>query len=175
MRAPSSRRCGRNARNVFRQSSRFCKRGAPLAVPPGAWGIPLRVPGPFVVSGANRMTEGATETREALFVAALAAGGTLKSAADKAHFSYRTAKRRWAEPSIRQAVLDARSEIIARAVGALAAVAPNAVLKLNDLLKADSESVQLGAARSILELGVKLRESVELEQRVSAIEARLSQ
>jgi hypothetical protein len=37
--------------------------------------------------------------------------------------------------------------------------------------EAKSESVRLYAARSVLELGVKLRESVELEERLSALEA----
>ncbi len=41
---------------------------------------------------------------------------------------------------------------------------------LRKLLTAKSEMVRLSAARSVLELGVKLRESVELEQRISAIE-----
>jgi hypothetical protein len=39
------------------------------------------------------------------------------------------------------------------------------------LLRAKSRSVRLGAARAILELGTKLRESVELEQRIAALEA----
>jgi hypothetical protein len=43
---------------------------------------------------------------------------------------------------------------------------------LRKLLKADADTVKLGAARSILELGNKLREAVELEQRLAALEAR---
>jgi hypothetical protein len=45
---------------------------------------------------------------------------------------------------------------------------------LRDLLGAGSESVRLGAARSLLELGVRLRESVELEERLQALEDQLS-
>jgi hypothetical protein len=42
--------------------------------------------------------------------------------------------------------------------------------KLRALLGAQSESVQLGAARALLELGTKLRESVELAGRVDELE-----
>jgi hypothetical protein len=42
---------------------------------------------------------------------------------------------------------------------------------LRALLRAKSRSVRLGAARAILELGTRLRESVELEQRIAALEA----
>jgi hypothetical protein len=52
---------------------------------------------------------------------------------------------------------------MARAAGTLA-----------KLLDAEKESVRLGAARALLELGVKLRESVELEQRLAALEQRMS-
>jgi hypothetical protein len=38
---------------------------------------------------------------------------------------------------------------------------------------AASESVRLAAARAIIELGCKLRESVELTERMTAVEARL--
>jgi hypothetical protein len=38
---------------------------------------------------------------------------------------------------------------------------------------ATSEAVRLGAARAIIELGCKLREAVELTERLAALEARL--
>jgi hypothetical protein len=44
---------------------------------------------------------------------------------------------------------------------------------LRQLLHAQSENVRLGATRSLLELGVKMRESVELEQRLADLELRL--
>jgi hypothetical protein len=44
---------------------------------------------------------------------------------------------------------------------------------LRDLLGSTSPTARLGAARSILELSVKLRESIELEERLQALEQRL--
>ena len=46
---------------------------------------------------------------------------------------------------------------------------------LRGLLKADSDAVKLGAARSLLELGTKLREAVELEERLTDLERRITQ
>ncbi len=48
----------------------------------------------------------------------------------------------------------------------------DAAAKLRELLTAESESVRLGAARALLELGTKLRDSVELEARLAALEQR---
>ena len=41
---------------------------------------------------------------------------------------------------------------------------------LRNLLRAESESVRLGACRTTLELSAKLRETVELEARIEALE-----
>jgi hypothetical protein len=46
---------------------------------------------------------------------------------------------------------------------------------LRKLLTASSDSVKLGAARAMLELGVKVREAAELEQRLVLLESRLAQ
>jgi hypothetical protein len=51
----------------------------------------------------------------------------------------------------------------------------DAAAKLRELLTAESETVRLGAARALLELGVKLREGVELEQRVADLERQQSE
>jgi hypothetical protein len=42
---------------------------------------------------------------------------------------------------------------------------------LRSLLKASSDSVKLGACRAMLELGVKLRESVELAEKLAVVDA----
>lgn len=46
----------------------------------------------------------------------------------------------------------------------------NAADRLRQLFAAKSEAVQLGACRALLDLGAKLRESAELEQRLAAQE-----
>ena len=103
-------------------------------------------------------------------VAALAGGATVRDAARSAGVSERTAHRRLEDAAFARRVAEARAELIAQAVGTLADASTVAASTLRGLLKAESESVRLGAARSILELAVKLRESEELERRIAALE-----
>lgn len=107
--------------------------------------------------------------------AALATGQTLRAAAVTAGIAERTAARRWADPAFRRRVSDLRGQLVNAAVGRLADGMGDAADVLRKLLAADSENVRLGAARSLIELGVKLRESVELEERIADIENRLSE
>ena len=116
------------------------------------------------------MTGHDREQGGAALVAALAGGATVQEAARQAGVSEATVYRRLRDAGFCQQLAEARSELIGRAVGVLARVSTAAAATLAGLLKADSESVRLGAARSILELAVKLRESEELERRILALE-----
>jgi hypothetical protein len=106
---------------------------------------------------------------------ALASGQTITEAAASADLSRRTATRRVAEPDFRRRVAELRAGMVARALGKMADGMTAAADTLRALLDAEGESVRLGAARSILELGNKLRESVELEQRLADLEQRLAE
>lgn len=112
-------------------------------------------------------------TGEGVLIAALAGGATVKDAAKQAGVSERTARRRLTSADFRRQVDDARSEIVGRSVAILARLSTEAAETLGELLGAESESVKLGACRSILELGVKLRETEDLARRLAAIEAQL--
>ena len=46
---------------------------------------------------------------------------------------------------------------------------------LRSLLAASSDSVKLAAARSLLELGSKIRDNLVIEQRLAEVERRLAQ
>lgn len=86
--------------------------------------------------------------------------------------SERTAHRRLEDAGFRQQVTEARARLVENALGQLADASTEATATLRALLNADGEGVRLGAARSILEIGAKLRESVEYEQRLAALEQR---
>jgi hypothetical protein len=106
---------------------------------------------------------------------ALAAGQTLRDAAAAVGIGERTATRRWADPAFRRRVAELRGGMVSRALGTLADGMSDAAGTLRKLLDAEAESVRLGAARSILELGTKLRESVELEERMAELETQMLQ
>ena len=100
---------------------------------------------------------------------AVASGQTLRDAAQAAGIGERTASRRWADPAFRRRVSELRGDMVQRSLGRMADGMTEAADVLRQLLAAESESVRLGAARSLLELGVKLRESVELEEEIGEL------
>jgi hypothetical protein len=108
-------------------------------------------------------------------LAALAAGKTSAEAADMAGVSPRTIARRLTDPAFRQRLAELRGEMVSRASGRMADSMTEAADTLRALLQAEAESTRLGAARSILELGNKLRDAVELEERLAALEKRLTE
>ena len=111
---------------------------------------------------------------ELRLLVALAAGETVRDAAKAAGIGERTATRYTAEPDFRRRVVELRAAMVERALGKLADAATAAVDTLRSLLNAEGESTRLGAARSILELGNRMRETVELEQRLAALEQRFA-
>jgi len=112
---------------------------------------------------------GRTNADSALLLA-LAAGKTIAEAALAAGVSERTVARRLADPDFRRRVGELRADMVGRALGRMSDSMVDAADTLRALLLAEGESARLGAARSILELGNKLKEWVELEQRLTALE-----
>jgi len=111
-----------------------------------------------------------TKNADGLLLAALAGGASHQEAATQAGVSLRTVYRRLEDVTFRQQLAEARGALITRATGKLAAACSAAAATLAALLRGDSESVRLSAARSILELATKMRESEELAARVAALE-----
>ena len=103
-------------------------------------------------------------------IVSLAAGLTNAQAAKEAGVSERTVRRRLDDPVFRQQVTAARAETVAQTAARLTAAGLGAVTTLLKLLNAEAESVRLGAARSILDLGFKAREIGELEERLASLE-----
>ncbi len=106
---------------------------------------------------------------------ALACGATLDNAARQAGVSTRTAHRRMEDEQFRQRLQSLRTDMVQRTAGALTAAANEAVRTLLELLKpAMPAAVRLGAARSVLDIGMKVRENAELEKRLAALEGLFS-
>jgi hypothetical protein len=109
--------------------------------------------------------------REAVAVA-LACGRTAKAAAAECDIAERTVGLWMSDDAFRRRVGALRGEMVARAVGKMADSMADAADQLRRLLKAKSESVSLAAARSLLELGSKLREHADFEERLAELERR---
>ncbi len=105
---------------------------------------------------------------------AFACGATVESAARQAGVSESTAHRRLEDPEFRQQLQAMQTEMIKRTAGALTAASTESVRTLLELQKPSAPpAVRLGAARSILEIGIKLREAADLEHRLSALEQQM--
>ena len=98
----------------------------------------------------------------------------MDQAARQCGLSIRTVYRRLAEADFRRRLQALRSDMVSRTAGTLTAAATEAVRTLLELLKTPvSDAVRLGAARSVLEMGLKVREAADLEERLAALEQQL--
>jgi hypothetical protein len=120
------------------------------------------------------MRKGGRHTADNNLLMALACGATIENAARSAGVSTTTVHRRMREPEFQQELQKVRADMVQRVAGMLTGAAGEAVKTLVALLNPSVPPVvRLGAARAILELGVKLRESAELEQRITVLEEQL--
>ena len=88
----------------------------------------------------------------------------------------RTVSRRLENPEFRAKISETRQEIYSQAVGSLASAAVEAVGVLQTLMhNAESEGIQRGAARDILQLGTALWSQLDLAVELSEIRARLDE
>jgi hypothetical protein len=115
------------------------------------------------------------KSEDALLLA-LACGATVEAAAKQCHLSDRTIYRRLKDPAFRARLREVRSDMVRRAAGMLTAAAGQAVSTLLSLQKESvPAAVRLGAARAVLEIGIKVREMAELEARMDELEALVKQ
>jgi hypothetical protein len=101
-----------------------------------------------------------------LLAQALAGGATVAEAAQQANMSERAAYRWLAKAEFRQRVARIQQAIARRAIGRLSDGMAEAAAALRELLKDGDSAVRLRAARALLDLGPRLRDSVEVEARL---------
>jgi hypothetical protein len=120
----------------------------------------------------RRRPTGANQNRGAmtLWCSHWRPGLSINEAAERAGCSPRTVSRRLAEREFARRVSIVRGQLFAVAVGRLCNHAALAADKLVALLDSEQDHVAYAAAKSILELGTKLREAGELEERLAALE-----
>jgi phage terminase small subunit len=120
------------------------------------------------------MAEENGQRRIDMLVQALAVGESITEAARRSGYSERTVRRWLHKPKFARKVSRTRATMIDGAAGRMADAMTDAAGTLRELLKAESESVRLSAAKSILELGSKLREATEIEERLAAVEEKIA-
>ncbi|MBP3959869.1 hypothetical protein J8F10_31865 [Gemmata sp. G18] len=116
--------------------------------------------------------EGRSGADEAL-AAQIAAGKTLKEAAEATGVAERTTRRRMQNPQFRAMVADLRGQMIGRACGELADAMGAAAKTLRELLGSETEGIKLRAASEILSHGLKVMEIAELKAKFEELEQRL--
>jgi hypothetical protein len=110
--------------------------------------------------------------REAVALA-LAGGSNVRDAAGACGVGERTVFTWLKDPAFRDRVDAIRSDLFALAVGRLAGLSGQAAEVLGGLLASRSEAIRLQAARSILDYGPRLRDSVELARRIEELKRQL--
>lgn len=120
------------------------------------------------------MKHSGRKNADEVLLAALACGATVENAAAKVGLSRVTVHRRLQDPEFQKRLADFKTETIRRAADMMTAASMESIKTLLDLQTAKTPpSVRLGAARAVLEIGVKMRESAEMEQRIAALERQL--
>jgi hypothetical protein len=100
----------------------------------------------------------------------LAAGATVRHAAQATGVGERTAHRRLADPAFQEKVAAARREMFAAAAGRLMAGLGGAADALLGLVAHSDPGVRLRAAAKVLELGKELGAVADLQQQMDELE-----
>ena len=117
------------------------------------------------------MPGGSKKAADAALIVHLASGVSPAGAAKLAGVSEATCYRRLADPDFRQRVEAARSSFWERALGILSKGAAESATVLRRLLRSEDGRIKLQAAKVLLDQGIKVRDQVDLEQRLTALEA----
>ena len=112
---------------------------------------------------------------DSVLLTALAGGSTAADAATAAKVSERTVRRRLAEPDFVTHLEELRREVIQSALVKVSSSAVQAVTTLVSLLDSEQpSSTRLGAAKAVLDYGIRLRAESEFAERLTAIETHLA-
>ncbi len=109
--------------------------------------------------------------KETLLLTNLARGATVAKAAEQAGVSERTAYRRLRQPAFQARIQALQDETLQRTTAVLTAATQEALQTLVALQAKDTPpNVRRAAAHDLLEMGLRFRESVDLDKRLCALE-----
>jgi hypothetical protein len=117
------------------------------------------------------MAQRGRKKADQLLLMALACGATVDAAARSAAISPATAYRRLQDPEFCKQLQQILTDMLQRTSNMMTASGMESAKTLLELQKPTVPfAVRLGAARSMLELGMKVRERADLEERLAALE-----
>jgi len=119
------------------------------------------------------MSQNVPLKKRSLLATALYFGASVTQAAEQFGVSRKTVQRCMARPAFRRRVVQRRGELMANALGRMADNMTRAGDTVNRLLDSDDPTVALRAARALLSLGMRLRDSVEIADRVQELKDEL--
>ena len=113
--------------------------------------------------------------KDDILLLALACGATVEAAANKVGISPATVYRRLADSEFQNRLKQIRSDMVQRTASTLTAAGSESVKTLM-LLQQPSipHAVRLGAAKAAIELGIKMREVADMEERLAALEQQMA-
>jgi hypothetical protein len=120
------------------------------------------------------MSQNVAVEKDSFIALALASGTSVTAAAEQAGVDRKTVQRRLADPAFRRMVAEYRSELIASALGRTADNMTRAAETLAAMLDAESPALRIRAARALMTLGMRLRDSVDLNDRMREVEEELA-
>jgi hypothetical protein len=110
-----------------------------------------------------------------MLLTALACGATWETAAQKAGVSKATVQRRMKDREFCQRLQELKADMVKRASADLTAASGEAIKTLVSLLAPTiPHAVRLGSARAIIETGIRMREVVDTEERLAALEQQMA-
>ena len=118
------------------------------------------------------MSENGKENVNSALLAVLATGATIERAATDTGLSPRTISRRLRNPKFRAALDRIKDAVLGQVISKLTDASARATDTLTALLDCDSPATRLGAARTILELSVSMRSTIEFSARLTALESK---
>jgi hypothetical protein len=125
------------------------------------------------MSAQGKYGEHGLTPKQEQFLAALLTNPTIAQASQVAGVSEATARRWLAQPAMQTAYRAARRQSVEQALSVIQAASSMAVAALLRNLKAPSAAIQVRAATTILELGIRAVELADLSERLEALEETL--
>lgn len=120
------------------------------------------------------MEQNGTEKKDVLLSIALATGQNITQAGQESGLGRTTVYRKLANPKFRRRVARLRQQFISEALGRLTDQMCSAADRLVETMSDDDPRLRLRAARTLIMMAVKLRDSVDLSDRMHDLEIQLA-